>query len=108
MFALFLTQAASALFNAIAARLSAPSDQRRDVIEHFRGAPVQDYAMYDSAFPIEFIGGSRDGEVIEATAAPDFLEVTTGDNVKDIYERQTNEPPFVYVQIGYAGNETWK
>jgi hypothetical protein len=64
--------------------------------------------MYDSAFPIEFIGGSRDGEVIKATAAPDFLEVSTGDNVREIYERRTNEPPFVYVQIGYAGNETWK
>jgi hypothetical protein len=64
--------------------------------------------MYDSAFPIEFIGGSRDGEVIEATAAPDFLEVSMGDRLKEIYERRNNEPPFVYVQIGYAGNETWK
>jgi hypothetical protein len=108
MFALSLTQAARELFNAIAARLSASSDRAWDGIEQFRGAPVQDYAMYDSTFPIEFIGGSRDGEVIEATAAPDFLEVSTGDNVKEIYERQTNEPPFVYVQIGYAGNETWK
>jgi hypothetical protein len=106
--ALSLTQAAGGLFNAITARLFASSDQRRDNIEHFLGAPVQDYAMYDSAFPIEFIGGSRDGEIIEATAAPDFLEVSTGDNVREIYERRTNEPPFVYVQIGYAGNETWK
>ncbi|MEO6788879.1 MAG: hypothetical protein ABI318_22380 [Chthoniobacteraceae bacterium] len=63
--------------------------------------------MTDSKFPIEFIGGSRDGDVIEATAAPDFFEVISGD-VKEIYERRSSEPPFVYVQIGYAGNETWK
>ena len=63
--------------------------------------------MSESKFPIEFIGGSRDGEVIEATAAPDYFEVIAGD-VKEIYERQNSQPPFVYVQIGYAGNETWK
>ena len=63
--------------------------------------------MSESKFPIEFIGGSRDGEVIEATAAPDYFEVIAGD-VKEIYERQNSRPPFVYVQIGYAGNETWK
>lgn len=73
----------------------------------FRGEPVQDRAMTDSTFPIEFIGGSRDGEVIEATAAPDYYEVSFGEAVKEIYERKTSEPPFVYVQIGYAGNETW-
>ena len=72
-----------------------------------RGNCVQDRTMTDSAFPIEFIGGSRDGEVIEATAAPDYYEVSCSDAVKEIYERQTTEPPFVYVQIGYAGNETW-
>ncbi len=27
---------------------------------------VQYYAMSESTFPIEFIGGSRDGEIIEA------------------------------------------
>lgn len=64
--------------------------------------------MTESTFPLEFIGGSKDGEIIEATAAPDHYEVTVGDDVKEIYERQNNEPPFVYVQIGYAGNETWK
>ena len=64
--------------------------------------------MSDPTFPIEFIGGSRDGEVIEATAAPEHYEVALGDGVKEIYERQNNAPPFVYVQIGYAGNETWK
>jgi hypothetical protein len=64
--------------------------------------------MFENSFSIEFIGGSRDGEVIEATAAPDHLEVVVGDGMKEIYERQNNEPPFVYVQIGYAGNETWR
>ena len=64
--------------------------------------------MQESTFPIEFIGGSRDGEVAEATAAPDYIEVAAGAGVKEIYARQNSEPPFVYLQIGYAGNETWK
>jgi len=64
--------------------------------------------MTKAPFPIEFIGGSRDGEVVEATIAPPFYEVRIGADVMEIYERQNNEPPFVYVQIGYAGNETWK
>jgi hypothetical protein len=64
--------------------------------------------MSESTFPIEFIGGSRDGEVVEATAAPDYFEVNAGEGVQEIYARQNSEPPFVYVQIGYAGNETWK
>lgn len=68
---------------------------------------VQEDAMNESKFPIEFIGGSKDGDVIEATTAPDHFQIAVGD-VKEIYERQNNEPPFVYVQIGYAGNETWK
>jgi hypothetical protein len=64
--------------------------------------------MSDVTFPIEFIGGSRDGEIIEATAAPDYYEVLVDGGFKEIYERQNDEPPFVYVQIGYAQNETWK
>ena len=67
---------------------------------------VQDDAMSET-FPIEFIGGSRDGEMIEATAAPEYLEVSA-DGVREIYERQNSQPPFVYVQVGFAGNETWK
>jgi len=68
---------------------------------------VQDHMMTET-FPIEFIGGSRDGEIVEATAAPDFYEVALGDHLNEIYKRENDEPPFVYVQIGYAGNETWK
>jgi hypothetical protein len=64
--------------------------------------------MSESTFPIEFIGGSRDGEVGEATSAPEHYEVLIGGGLKEIYERQNDEPPFVYVQIGYAKNETWK
>ncbi len=69
---------------------------------------VQDIAMSEIKFPIEFIGGSRDGEVIEATAAPDYFEMPVDGGFKEIYERQNAEPPFVYVQIGYAKSETWK
>lgn len=64
--------------------------------------------MPESTFPIEFIGGSRDGEVSAATVAPDHVEVPVNGHLNEIYERQTNDPPFVYVQCGYAENETWK
>jgi hypothetical protein len=64
--------------------------------------------MTGNRFPIEFIGGSRDGEIVEATAAPDHFEVALDNGMKEIYERQNDEPPIVYVQIGYAGNETCK
>ena len=64
--------------------------------------------MSEESFPIEFIGGSRDGEVIAATSAPDHYVVSAGDDVREIYERQNDQPPFVYVQIGYAENETMK
>jgi hypothetical protein len=73
-----------------------------------RDSQVKDASMSEHTFPIEFIGGSRDGEVIEATSAPDYYEVAVDNDVKEIYERRSNQPPFVYVQIGYAGNETWK
>jgi hypothetical protein len=64
--------------------------------------------MSNDKFPIEFIGGSRDGDVINVTSAPEYYEVVAGDRTKEIYERQNEEPPFIYVQIGYAKNETWK
>ncbi len=63
--------------------------------------------MSDTTFPIEFFGGSQDGALIESTSAPDVYEVAVAEGVKEIYARQTNEPPFIYVQVGYAGNETW-
>jgi len=64
--------------------------------------------MPEPTFSLEFIGGSRDGEVSDATAAPDHLAVPAGRGLDEIYERQNDAPPFVYVQIGYAENETWK
>jgi hypothetical protein len=64
--------------------------------------------MSESTVPIEFIGGSLDGETLEVPEAPEHYEVTLGDRVMEIYERQNKQPPFVYVQIGYAGKETWK
>ena len=64
--------------------------------------------MSETTFPIEFIGGSRDGEVLNATTAPDHVQVPVKGGLKEIYERQNDQPPFVYVQIGYAENETWK
>jgi hypothetical protein len=64
--------------------------------------------MSETTFPIEFIGGSRDGELLHATTAPEHVRVTVEGGLNEIYERQNDEPPFVYVQIGYAENETWK
>ena len=62
----------------------------------------------NETFPIQFLGGSQDGALIESDKAPDVFLVNCADGVQEIYERRNNEPPFVYVQIGYAGNETWK
>ncbi len=64
--------------------------------------------MPETTFQIEFIGGSRDGETIETTAAPEHIEVPVDGHLNEIYERQSDQPPFVYVQIGYAENETWR
>jgi hypothetical protein len=64
--------------------------------------------MNEDTFQIEFIGGSRDGETVEVNTAPEHYEVPLSGHVVEIYERKNDEPPFIYVQIGYAGNETWK
>jgi hypothetical protein len=68
---------------------------------------VQHCAMTESKFTIEFIGGSRDGESILASSAPEHLEVKAGNGWSEVYERQNDEPPFVYLQIGYAEKEQW-
>jgi len=62
--------------------------------------------MNEITFPIQFIGGSLEGKIIEEATAPEHVEVSVGGEVMEIYERQNDEPPFVHVQIGYAGNET--
>ena len=64
--------------------------------------------MNAGTFPIELIGGSQDGEIVEGMAAPEYCDLTVADGVREIYERQNNEPPFIYVQVGYAENEPWK
>jgi len=64
--------------------------------------------MAEASFPIEFIGGIRNEEAMISTNAPPFYDVKIGADAIEIYERQNNEPPFIYVQIGYAGNETRK
>jgi hypothetical protein len=40
--------------------------------------------MSESTFPIEIVGGSRDGEIIEATTAPDYYEVPVDGGFKEI------------------------
>ena len=72
------------------------------------GASVVKNGVMNETFPVEFIGGSRDGAMIDAETVPDHVEVTLKNGIKEIYERQSNEPPFVYVQIGYAENEPSK
>jgi hypothetical protein len=58
-------------------------------------------------FPIEFVGGSLDGATGEDSVAPSHCELTVTRTLREIYERQTDEPPFIYVQIGYAETESW-
>jgi hypothetical protein len=76
-------------------------------VNRLREESVEDSRM-NEIIPIEFIGGSQDGEIVDAMVVPDFFEVTVVDGVRGIYARESNEPPFIYVQIGYAENETWK
>ena len=59
-------------------------------------------------FPVEFVGGSRDGAVIDADNAPAHVALTLNNGIQEIYARQNEQPPFVYVQVGYAENEPWK
>jgi len=64
--------------------------------------------MFGDTFTVEFAGSSRDGEVIQARQAPDCLKVKAGNRWFEIYERQNEEPPLFYVQVGYAEEEQWK
>ena len=64
--------------------------------------------MIEGTFFMRFIGGSRDGLIIESTAAPEHYEVPLRGDMVEIYQRQNEEAPFVYLQIGFAGNESWK
>ena len=59
-------------------------------------------------FPIEFFGGSADGALIDGDKAPDVFLVKAFANLDEIYVRQNEQPPFIYAQVGYAENESWK
>jgi hypothetical protein len=63
--------------------------------------------MFTDTVSLEFIGGSQDGAVIEASGAPEYLKMSAGDGWMEIYERQNDEAPFVYVQVGYVPVEIW-
>lgn len=64
--------------------------------------------MFDDTITFEFIGGSQDGLVVRAKHAPDYLELRSKGGWVEVYERQNEEPPFFYVQIGYVKKEQWK
>jgi hypothetical protein len=63
--------------------------------------------MFQESLTLEFVGGSRDGELTEAADAPAYIEIDAVSGWREIYERQTDEPPFRYVQIGYVPQEQW-
>ncbi len=61
--------------------------------------------MSGNTVTVEFIGGSRDGGVIEAKEAPGLLTLNVSGSWVEIYQRQTEEPPYVYEQIGYCDEQ---
>lgn len=66
----------------------------------------QSYSPMKESFPVEFVGGSRDGATIEAENAPEVVLVKAAGNMNEVYVKQNQAPPFVYVQVGYAENES--
>jgi len=64
--------------------------------------------MFDDTFATEFVGGSKDGEVIKAKVAPRHYEVKVDRDFTEVYERQNEEPPFTYLQMGYTKRESWR
>jgi len=64
--------------------------------------------MFGDTIPMEFIGGSKDGDVINAKNVPDYYEIQFNSEFTEVYERQNSEPPFIYAQIGYAKKESWR
>jgi hypothetical protein len=64
--------------------------------------------MFDDTIITEFEGGSRDGDVINVRNVPDYYEIQVNSGVTEIYERQNREPPFIYLQVGYAKPESWR
>ena len=66
-----------------------------------------DFTMSD-VFPITFFGGSQDGAVMDGCEAPDVFVFRSDQGLKEIYFRENEEPPFVYVQRGYGEDESGK
>jgi len=64
--------------------------------------------MPGDTIPMEFIGGSKDGEERNARGAPNYYEIRFNREFTELYERQNDEPPFVYLQVGYARRESWR
>jgi hypothetical protein len=62
----------------------------------------------NETFSIELFGGSQDGAVIDIGEAPDVFLIRATEGVKEIYKRQNTQPPFIYVQTGYAEIEPSK
>ena len=61
--------------------------------------------MSEETFPVEFIGGSLDGGEIMATTAPEYFEVRLDSGFTELYERQNEHAPIVYLQAGYVKTE---
>lgn len=53
-----------------------------------------------------FFGGSQDGAVTEGETAPDVLLVNVYASLNEVYARKSEDPPFIYIQVGYAENES--
>lgn len=65
------------------------------------------HSMKNGTYTIEFIDGSQDGRVLNVIEVPDHFGVVI-DGLKEVYQRQTEEEPFVYVQIGYIREGVWQ
>ena len=58
------------------------------------GTDLMDLRQFtESTFPIESIDGSKDGEIINATAAREHIEVPGNGHMNEVYERQSDQPP---------------
>ncbi len=63
-------------------------------------------SVMKQTFPIELVGGSQDGAVVDIEEAPEVFLIRASEGLREVYKRQNFEPPFIYLQVGYAVNET--
>jgi len=59
--------------------------------------------MYEESIPVEFVGGSRDGEELLVQEVPEFLPVKIAQGLVEIYERKSETPPFILRAGGVRG-----